>query len=315
MTPIQLGPAHVPGAVKICEVGPRDGLQNEAAIVTTSDKIAYIDLLVAAGFQDIEITSFVSPKAVPQLADAAEVCARFKRVAGRHYIALVPNERGLDRALAANMPAIGIFTAATNAFTTRNIGMTIAESLAVFRPLVRRAKAENMFVRASISTAFGCPFEGRVAVAAVVDVAARLWEMGVDELSIADTIGVGTPNEVFEIIAALVPYVPLERIGLHFHDTRGTALANVLAALQTGVAIYDSSAGGLGGCPFAPGATGNVATEDLLYLLQGLGIDTGIDLARVRAASRFIQARLTGSIVSRTFHALEAVDRRLAPSE
>jgi len=298
--------------VTICEVGPRDGLQNEALSVSSADKVHYIEMLAAAGFRSIEIASFVSPKAVPQLADAEAVCSQLTHVPGCRFIALVPNERGLERALAAKVDAIGVFTAASESFTTRNIGMTIEQSLATFAPIVNRAKAEGLYVRASISTAFGCPFEGAVPIANVVRVAERLLALGADELSVADTIGVATPNQVFDVVAALTPHVPLERLGLHFHDTRGTALANILAGLQTGVTIYDASAGGLGGCPFAPGATGNVATEDVLYLLEGMGIETGIDLAKVRAASRFIGELLAGRVVSRAFHALEAVDRRAA---
>jgi isopropylmalate/homocitrate/citramalate synthase len=233
-------------------------------------------------------------------------------VPGCRFIALVPNERGLERALAAKVDAIGVFTAASESFTKRNIGMTIEQSLTTFEPLIHHAKAQGLYVRASISTAFGCPFQGAVPVASVVYIAERLLAFGADELSVADTIGVATPNQVYDVVAALTPHVPLERLGLHFHDTRGTALANILAALQTGVAIFDSSAGGLGGCPFAPGATGNVATEDVLYMLHGMGIETGIDLDKVRAASRFIGETLTGRVVSRAFHALEAADRRAA---
>jgi hydroxymethylglutaryl-CoA lyase len=304
--------AHVPAGVTICEVGPRDGLQNEAVSVSSADKVRYIELLAAAGFRAIEIASFVSPKAVPQLADAEDVCAHVARFPGCRFIALVPNERGLNRALAAGIDAIGVFTAASDSFAQRNIGMTIEQSLATITPVVQRAKAAGLYVRASISTAFGCPFEGAVPVASVVRVAERLLALGADELSVADTIGVATPNQVFDVVGALTPHVPLERLGLHFHDTRGTALANIMAGLQTGVAIYDSAAGGLGGCPFAPGATGNVATEDVLYMLDGMGIETGVDLAKVRAASRFIGGTLAGRVVSRAFHALEAADRRAA---
>ena len=309
---MSMGAIRLPKHVKICEVGPRDGLQNEAVNICTADKVRYIDMLIDAGFQDIEVTSFVSPKAVPQLADAEEVFAGFARFPGRRYIALVPNERGLSRALAAGVRAIAVFTAASDSFTRRNIGMTIEESLTEFAPLIKRAKAEGMYVRASVSTAFGCPFEGVVPVANVVRVAERLSTLGADELSVADTIGVGTPNQVFDVVAALMPHVPLEQLGLHFHDTRGTALANIVAGLQTGVAIFDSSAGGLGGCPFAPGATGNVATEDVLYMLHGMGIETGVDLTKVRSASRFIGEKLGRRVVSRAFHALEAADRRAA---
>ena len=309
---MKMGAAELPARVKLCEVGPRDGLQNEALPVETADKVRYIELLLDAGFSDIEVTSFVSPKAVPQLADAEDVYRRIPHAPGRRLIALVPNERGFARALAAGVRAIAVFTAASDTFTQRNIGMTIDESLGTFAPLVARAKAANVWVRASISTSFGCPFEGDVPVAAVVRVARELLALGVDELSVADTIGIGTPNQVVDMLAALAPHVPFERLGLHFHDTRGTALANIIAALQSGVAIFDSSAGGLGGCPFAPGATGNVATEDVLYMLAGMGIETGVDLTKVRAASRFINAKLAGRVVSRAYHALEAADARAA---
>ncbi|GAC1583589.1 MAG: hydroxymethylglutaryl-CoA lyase [Candidatus Velthaea sp.] len=302
--------AVLPKHVKICEVGPRDGLQNEKITVSADDKIRYIDMLIDAGFEDLEVTSFVSPKAVPQLADADDVFTRFNHVPGRRYIVLVPNERGLDRALAAGVREIAVFTAASDTFTQKNIGMTIDRSIETFASVVKRAKAEGIWVRASVSVAFGCPFEGNVPLESVVRVSQRLLEIGVDELSIADTIGIGTPNQVFDIVGALLPHVPLDRLGLHFHDTRGTALANTVAALQTGVHIFDSSAGGLGGCPFAPGATGNVATEDLLYMLHGMGIPTGIDLAKVRAASRFIGERLAGRVNSRAYHALEAAEAR-----
>lgn len=302
----------LPGHVKICEVGPRDGLQNEKLTVSSADKVRYIDMLVDAGFEDLEVTSFVSPKAVPQLADAETVFAGIIHVPGRRYITLVPNERGLDRAIAAGVRSIAIFTAASDTFTQKNIGMSIDGSLETFAGVVKRAKAHGMWVRASVSTSFGCPFEGAVPVENVVRVAQRLLDLGVDELSIADTIGIGTPNQVFDVVAALVPHAPLDRLGLHFHDTRGTALANTVAALQSGVHIFDSSAGGLGGCPFAPGATGNVATEDLLYMLHGMGISTGVDLARVRVASRFIGERLAGRVNSRAYHALEAADARAA---
>jgi hydroxymethylglutaryl-CoA lyase len=296
----------VPARVTVCEVGPRDGLQNERTPVATADKIRYIDLLMDAGFAEIEVTSFVNPKAVPQLADAEQVYAGISPSRGRR-IALVPNERGLDRALAAGLESIAVFTAASDAFAQRNIGMSIDESLATFARVIARAKTHGLWVRASISTAFGCPFAGAVSVDAVVAVAQRLLDIGADELSVADTIGVGTPNQVYAIVAALeANAIPLDRIGLHFHDTRGIALANTVAALHAGIALFDSSAGGLGGCPFAPGATGNVATEDLLYLLHGMGIETGIDLDAVRRATRFIGGILTGRINSRAYHALEA---------
>jgi isopropylmalate/homocitrate/citramalate synthase len=282
-------PAHV----TICEVGPRDGLQNEAPTVPAADKVRYIEMLVDAGISAIEATSFVSPAAVPQLADADTVFPAIRKRPGVRYIALVPNERGLDRALAAGVREIAVFTAASESFAERNIRMSIATSLATFANVIARAHANGLRVRASVSTAFGCPFEGAVPPANVVRVAQALLAAGADSLSIADTIGVATPNGVVDVVNALFAGgIGPERFGLHFHDTRRMALANVMAGLQLGVHEYDASAGGLGGCPFAPGATGNVATEDLLYLLHGMGIATGIDAGRVRDASRFIAGAL-----------------------
>lgn len=300
-----------PRRVKLCEVGPRDGLQNEATPVSTEDKIRYIDLLSKTGLRLIETTSFVSPKAIPQMSDAAEVMAGIEKHAGVTYLVLVPNLRGLGRAREAGARSIAVFTAASESFTKRNINMTIDESLTGFAGVVREARAEGMWVRGYISTAFGCPYEGRVPLERVVSVANALLEMGADEISIGDTIGVGTPNQVFDVVDGLKATVPLERIAMHFHDTRGTALANIVAALEAGVAIFDASSGGLGGCPYAPGATGNVATEDVLYMLHGMGIETGVDLALVRAASRFIASALRrDSLPSRAFTALEAAAAR-----
>ena len=299
-----------PPRVTICEVGPRDGLQNESVPISTDDKVRFCDLLSDAGVPILEATSFVSPKHVPQMSDAGEVFRRIRKDAGRTYLVLVPNERGLDRAIDAGVRAIAVFTAASEAFANANIRMTIEESVSTFAGVVKRAKAEGMWVRAAVSTAFGCPFQGDVPVVDVVRVCRRLLDLGVDELSVADTIGVGTPNQVFDVVSALRDVVPLEKLGLHFHDTRGTALANTLAALECGVHIYDTSAGGLGGCPFAPGATGNCATEDLLYLLHGMGIETGIDLAKLRTASRFIAGKLGRPLASRAYTALEAADAR-----
>ncbi|MGH7757253.1 MAG: hydroxymethylglutaryl-CoA lyase, partial [Vulcanimicrobiaceae bacterium] len=276
----------VPKTVAICEVGPRDGLQNESGLVGTDDKVRYIEMLVAAGVRTIEAASFVHPKLVPQMADGDDVMRKLQRQPGVTYFALVPNDRGLARARAAGVRAIAVFTAASESFAKRNINLGIDESLAVFRGIVGGAKADGMRVKASISTSFGCPFEGHVPVESVVRVASALAELGADEISVADTIGVGTPNQVVEIVDALRAHVPLERVSLHFHDTRGTALANILAGLEAGIDKFDASSGGLGGCPFAPGATGNVATEDVLYLLHGMGIATGIDLEQLRDASR-----------------------------
>ncbi len=303
--------AAFPKRVTICEVGPRDGLQNEAQTVAAADKVRYVEMLVDAGVRAIEVTSFVSPTAVPQMADADEVFPAIRKRDGVRYITLVPNQRGLDRAMAAGVREIAVFTAASETFAQRNIRMSIDDSLNVFRVVIARAHADGITVRASVSTAFGCPFEGAVPVANVVRLAQRLLEAGADTLSIADTIGVGTPNQVIDVVTALLEAgITLEQFGLHFHDTRGTALANIMAGLQLGVHEYDSSAGGLGGCPFAPGATGNVATEDVLYLLEGMGIETGIDAAKLRDASRFIDGVLHGRVVSRAYRALEAAASR-----
>jgi hydroxymethylglutaryl-CoA lyase len=288
--------AAFPPRVTICEVGPRDGLQNEAATVAAADKVRYIEMLVDAGITAIEATSFVSPRAVPQLADADEVFPAIAKRPGVRYIALVPNERGLERAIGAGVREIEVFTAASETFAERNIRMTIAVSLATYGDVIARAHAGGMRVRASVSTAFGCPFEGPVEPAAVVRVAQALLALGADSLSIADTIGVATPNQVVDVVNALVAAgIGPDRFGLHFHDTRRMAAANVMAGLHLGVREFDASAGGLGGCPFAPGATGNVATEDLLYLLHGMGIATGIDAARVREAARFMAGRLAAA--------------------
>jgi len=298
--------ASIPRRVKVCEMGPRDGLQNESTAVATADKIRYIDLLSASGLAVIETTSFVRPNAIPQLTDAEAVMAGIERIPGVTYLCLVPNMRGFERARAAGVDAIAVFTAASDSFTKRNINMTIAESLDAFRDVVVAARGEGMWVRGYISTAFGCPYEGAVSVEAVVRVANALAEMGIDEISIGDTIGVGTPDQVVDVAEALQREMPVERLAMHFHDTRGTALANVLSALQMNIATFDAASGGLGGCPYAPGASGNLATEDLLYMLHGMGIETGIDLERVREASRFISGILQRPPVSRTFQALEA---------
>jgi hydroxymethylglutaryl-CoA lyase len=291
-----------PAEVRIYEVGPRDGLQNEAQPISTPAKLEYIRLLCAAGLRDIEVTSFVSPTAIPQLADADEV---MRAIAGEpdggfRYPVLVPNERGLDRAVAAGARELAVFTAASDAFTQRNIGMTIDESLAAFEPVLRRAAAMGWWKRAYVSTAFGCPFTGQVTVEKVVEVSLRLVELGADEICLGDTIGVGVPSQVHELTAAVVAAgLPLDRLAYHFHDTRGTALANVLAGLEDGVACFDSSTGGTGGCPYAPGAAGNLATEDLVYLLDGMGIAHGARLEDVLATARFIAATLGRPLASK----------------
>jgi isopropylmalate/homocitrate/citramalate synthase len=296
----------LPRRVTVVEVGPRDGLQNERGVIATADKIRFIDLLSEASFPVIEATSFVSPKAIPQLTDAAEVMAGITRRPGVRYTALVPNVRGMERALAAGLREVAVFTGASETFVQHNIHMSITGSIESFRPVLAMAREAGVRVRGYISTAFGCPYEGAVEPEAVRRVAGMLLELGVGELSIGDTIGVARPNQVVEVIAALAPLAGIERLAMHFHDTRGTALANVLTALQLGIAIFDSSAGGLGGCPYAPGASGNLATEDLLYLLSGLGVETGIDLEGVVAASAFLARARGQAPASRYFAAATA---------
>ena len=275
--------------VRIYEVGPRDGLQNEARPIATADKRRFIDLLARAGLREIEATSFVSPRAIPQLADADELLATLERAPGVRYPVLVPNRRGLERAEAAGADAIAVFTAASDAFTERNVGLTVEASLAEFAPVLARARERGWWRRGYVSTAFGCPYTGRVDPGRAVEVAVRLVELGVDEVCFGDTIGVGVPPQVRQIVARAVETgIPVERIAFHFHDTRGTALANVVAGLEAGVRCFDSSTGGTGGCPYAPGAAGNLATEDLVYLLDGLGFAHGVELTRVLEAARFI---------------------------
>jgi len=289
----------VPPRVRIVEVAPRDGLQNEGAPIATADKIAFVDRLSDAGHSVIEVSAFVSPKWVPQMADAADVFAGITRRPGTRYTALVPNLDGLTRAVKAGVDEIAIFAAASESFSKRNINQTIDASLESYREVCARAAVPGLPIRAYVSTAFGCPFEGAVDAAAVARVAGALLEMGAYEVSVSDTIGIAHPAQVPRVLDAVTREVPLERIALHFHDTRGTALANVLAALDYGVSTFDASAGGLGGCPYAPGATGNLATEDLLYMLDGYGIDTGVSLDKVLAASRFIEPKLGHALASR----------------
>jgi hydroxymethylglutaryl-CoA lyase len=280
------------GRVTVVEVGPRDGLQNEAAIVPAADKVHFVELLAGAGLPVVEVTSFVSPRAVPQLADAGEVLPAVHRRDGVRYPVLVPNVRGLDRAVAAGADAIAVFTAASEGFARANVNMTIAESLAAVAPVLERALAAGMWTRGYVSTAFGCPYDGPVAPAAVARVAGELAALGCDEISIGDTIGVARPEQVPGVVAAVAGHVPLERIALHLHDTGGRALANVAAGLDAGVRVFDSSAAGLGGCPFAPGAPGNVATEALVRFLHREGLETGVDPDAVERAGQAVRARL-----------------------
>jgi hydroxymethylglutaryl-CoA lyase len=279
--------------VRIYEVGPRDGLQNEAVAVPTDVKVRYVELLVDAGLQEIEATSFVSPRAIPQLADADDLIGRLPRRPGVRYPVLVPNERGMVRAEAADVDAIAVFTAATDAFTQQNIGMTVDESLAAFAPVLARARELGWWRRAYVSTAFGCPYTGRVDPADAVEVAVRLLGLGADEICFGDTIGVGVPDQVAEVVSlAEAAGIPLGQQAYHLHDTRGTALANVAMGLAAGVRTFDSATGGTGGCPYAPGAAGNLATEDLVYMLDASGYEHGVTLDGVLVAARFIAEAL-----------------------
>lgn len=290
----------MPPSVRIYEVGPRDGLQNEAAIIPTAAKARFVELLADAGLREIEATSFVSPRAIPQLADAEDLLKAVQPRPGVRYPALVPNVRGLERAEAAGVDAIAVFTATTDAFTGHNIGMTVDESLVAFKPVLARAKELGWWRRGYVSTAFGCPYTGRVEPGRAVEVGLRLLELGVEEICFGDTIGVAVPPQVTELTAtAVAAGAPLERIAYHFHDTRGTALANVVAGLQAGVRCFDSSAGGTGGCPYAPGAAGNLATEDLVYLLDGLGYEHGVRLEAVLEAGRFIADQVGRPVASK----------------
>lgn len=283
----------LPARVTVYEVGPRDGLQNEPETLSADVKVGFIDLLTDAGLPAIEAGSFVSPRAIPQLSDTEEVFRRIHRASGVRYPALVPNLKGLERAIASGVSEIAVFTAASETFNRRNINAGVDESIERFRPVVARAREEKLRVRGYVSTAFVCPYEGVVSPEAVREVVHKLLDLPVDEISIGDTIGAATPGDVYDVIEALHESgVTRQVLALHFHDTRGTALANVYAGLECGIATYDSSAGGLGGCPYAPGASGNLATEDLLYMLEGLGIETGVTLSRVVEASRFMAGAL-----------------------
>ena len=275
-------------SVKIVEVGARDGLQNEKVTIPTQAKIDFITALGDAGLRVIEAGAFVSPKWVPQMADSAEVYQNIPKDPGLDYPVLVPNMKGLDRALEAGVTSIAIFTAASDTFNKRNINMSIEESFQNYAPVAVRARSENVRIRGYVSTAFGCPYEGNVPPEKVLEVTARLLDLGCHEVSVGDTIGVGTPMQVQGVIGLLLQAIPARKLAMHFHDTRGTALANTLAALEMGIATFDASAGGLGGCPYAPGASGNLATEDLVYLLEGMGLETGVDIRKLVAASMII---------------------------
>ncbi len=293
-------------SVRIVEVGPRDGLQNEKAIVATADKIALIDQLSATGLRSIEATSFVSPKWVPQLADAAQVYTGLHRQPGVRYPVLVPNEQGYERARAVGVEEIAVFTAASEAFNLKNINAGIDESLQRFAPVMERARADGVAVRGYVSTVLGCPYQGEVPLADVVRVARALHDMGCYEVSLGDTIGVGTPGKARAMLLAVAQEVPVGALAVHFHDTYGQALANILACLEEGVSVVDAAVSGTGGCPYAKGASGNVATEDVVYMLHGLGIETGVDLPRLAQTGRWLAALLgreTGSKVGKALAA------------
>lgn len=311
----------LPQFVSVTEVGPRDGLQNEKSMVPVDIKVGLCERLIDAGAQSIEITSFVSPRKIPQLADAREVMARVMpplggplgvRRQGRRIAVLTPNMKGFDAALDAGATEVVIFGAASEAFSQRNIDCSIAESIERFRPVAQAAKANGLALRAAVSTAFGCPYQGEVPIPAVVDVTQRLADLGCDEIGIADTIGVGTAEQVKRVMEAAARVYPLAQIAGHFHDTYGQALANVYACLQIGIHRFDASVAGLGGCPYAKGATGNVATEDVVYLLHGLGIETGYDLDKLVATGQWISDFLGRRNGSRAGHALAMKQREAA---
>ena len=289
-------------AVRIVEVGPRDGLQNEKAMVATADKIALIEKLADCGFRTVEATSFVSPRWVPQLADAADVFSAIRRKPGVSYPVLVPNLQGYERARAVGAEEIAVFTAASEAFNRKNINAGIDESIERFRPVMEQARADGVKVRGYVSTVLGCPYQGEVAVDDVVRVASRLHALGCYEISLGDTIGIGTPGKARDMLRAVASEVPMPALAVHFHDTYGQALANILACVEAGVRVVDSAVSGTGGCPYAKGASGNVASEDVVYLLEGLGLSTGIELDRLVETGRWLAALLgreTGSKVTR----------------
>ncbi len=283
---------QLPGSVTIVEVGPRDGLQNESAIVPTATKVELVERLAATGLRHVEATSFVNPKAVPQLADATDVMTSITRTDGVTYPVLVPNERGYEGALASGATSISVFTAASESFTRRNVNATIAESIDRFRPIVDRAASDGIHVRGYVSTAWGCPFEGPIAPAAVHEVVQQLADLGIADVSIGDTIGVAVPGEIEPVMGPLLEFDADLRLALHLHDTRGTAIANAWAGLQLGIDTFDASVAGLGGCPFAPGATGNLATEDLVWMLHRHGIETGVDLEALVDVARWITSEI-----------------------
>jgi hydroxymethylglutaryl-CoA lyase len=300
--------------VRIVEVGPRDGLQNEKTPVSVADRIAFIEALIAAGLHTVEVGAFVSPKAIPQMVGSDEVLRGVSHIAGAEFHVLVPNLKGYEAARAAGAKVIAVFASASEGFSHANINCSVAESIDRFRPVVARARADGIRVRGYVSCVLGCPFDGEVKPQAVVDVAGALWDLGCYEVSLGDTIGVGTPGKAQHLLRAVAGHAPMANLAMHFHNTYGQALANLYAGMEEGCRVIDSAAGGLGGCPFAPGATGNVATEDVVYMLEGLGVATGVDMAKLVAATNEISRLIGRPPVSRVAAALNA-KRRVAIGE
>jgi hydroxymethylglutaryl-CoA lyase len=298
--------------VRIVEVGPRDGLQNEKTPVSVAARIAFVESLVGAGCRTVEVGSFVSAKAIPQMANSDQVLRAVDHYPGHEFHVLVPNEKGYDAALKAGARVIAVFASASEGFSQANINCTIAESIERFRPVLERAKNDGIKVRGYVSCVLGCPYDGEVKPVAVASVARQLWDLGCYEISLGDTIGVGTPLKARHLLRAVAGEVPMAHLGMHFHDTYGQALANIYAGLEEGARVIDSAAGGLGGCPYAPGATGNVATEDVVYMLEGMGISTGIDMSKLLAATNAISQQIGRRPVGRVASALNA---KMRPSE
>jgi hydroxymethylglutaryl-CoA lyase len=294
--------------VRIIEMGPRDGLQNEKTPVSVGARIAFVEALVEAGLRTVEVGAFVSPKAIPQMVGSDQVLRGVSQLAGEFHV-LVPNEKGYEAARAAGAKVVSVFASASEGFSRANINCSITESIERFKPVLARAKADGVRVRGYVSCVLGCPFDGEIKPQAVADVAKTLWELGCYEISLGDTIGVGTPLKAKEMLRAVAAHVPAKNLAMHFHDTYGQALANLYAGMEEGVRVIDSAAGGLGGCPFAPGATGNVATEDVVYMLEGLGVRTGVDMQKLLAATNEITALIGRTPASRVANALNAKKR------
>lgn len=297
--------------VRIIEMGPRDGLQNEKTPVSVEARIAFIEALVGAGLDTVEVGAFVSPKAIPQMASSDAVLRGVSHLQGADFHVLVPNEKGYDAARAAGAKVVSVFAAASEGFSRANINCTIAESIERFKPVLARARADGVKVRGYISCVLGCPFDGEIKPKAVADLANTLWELGCYEISLGDTIGVGTPEKAREMLRAVAANIPAAKLAMHFHDTYGQALANLYAGLEEGVRVIDAAAGGLGGCPYAPGATGNVATEDVVYMLEGMGVRTGVDMEKLLAATNAMSGVLGKPPVSRVASALNAKKKRM----